>query len=87
VELAPNVTLNKEHLIVCSEGIEKVLTTKECEILTILADKKVITYDEIEFLWGEDIVSDNAIRSCIKKLRKKLPNKLLKTRSGLGYYI
>ncbi|CAA6824720.1 MAG: Putative two-component response regulator [uncultured Sulfurovum sp.] len=85
--LSPTVVLDKERSIIDVEGEERALTTKENAILTILADKKVISYDEIEFLWGEEIASDNAIRSCIKKLRKKLPDKLLKTRSGLGYYI
>lgn len=85
--LSPTVVLDKERSIIDVEGEERALTAKENAILTILADKKVISYDEIEFLWGEEIASDNAIRSCIKKLRKKLPDKLLKTRSGLGYYI
>jgi DNA-binding response OmpR family regulator len=87
VTLAPYVILNKERSLLSVKGKEEALTTKESAILSILAEKKVITYDEIEFLWGEEIASDNAIRSCIKKLRKKLPDKLIKTRSGLGYYI
>jgi YesN/AraC family two-component response regulator len=87
VALSVTVMLDKERSIVCVQGIEEALTIKENAILSILADKKVITYDEIEFLWGDEVASDNAIRSCIKKLRKKLPEKLLKTRSGLGYYI
>jgi len=87
VELAPSVMLNKERSMVCIGGEESLLTSKECGILSILSNKKVISYEEIELLWGEEIASENAIRSCIKKLRKKLPDKLLKTRSGLGYYI
>jgi DNA-binding response OmpR family regulator len=87
VELSPSVMLNKERSMICIGGKEEALTSKECGVLSILSDKKMITYEEIEFLWGEEIASENAIRSCIKKLRKKLPDKLLKTRSGLGYYI
>ncbi len=87
VALSSTVMLDKERSVVCVEGEEKALTSKEVGILGILSDKKVITYDEIERLWGEEVASDNAIRSCIKKLRKKLPDKFLKTRSGWGYYI
>ena len=87
VSLAPNLLLDKERSVIIFNAKEEVLTSKENGILTILAEKKMITYDEIEYLWGDEIASDNAIRSCIKKLRKKLPDKFLKTRSGLGYYI
>ena len=85
--LAPNIELDKDSSIIVVDGKEYSLTTKEYGILTILADKKVISYNAIEPLWGEEIATNHAIRSCIKKLRKKLPEKFLKTRSGLGYYI
>jgi len=87
IALAPNIMFDKERSTICINGKEEALTAKESGILSILSDKKVISYTEIERLWGDEIASDNAIRSCIKKLRKKLPDKLLKTRSGLGYYI
>jgi len=85
--LAPNVMFDKERSTICINGKEEALTSKESKILTILSEKKFISYDTIESLWGEEVASDNAIRSCIKKLRKKLPNRWLRTRSGLGYYI
>jgi len=87
VELSDRMFLNLSKKVLSINGKEVSLTTKEFGILQTLAQKKVITYDEIEYLWGNEIATENAIRSCIKKLRKKLPDKFLKTRSGVGYFI
>jgi len=87
VELGSNLWLNKEKSVISFEGEEKSLTKKELGFLSVLARKKVISYDEIDQLWGNEIPSQNAIRSMIKKLRKKLPKDALQTRTGFGYYI
>jgi len=87
VQLVPAVLLDKDKAIICFEDEQHALTKKELSILTILADKKVITYDEIDLQWEDEVPSANAVRSCIKKIRQKLPENLLKTRSGVGYYI
>ena len=87
VELTPNLMLNKEASLLYFNQKEESLTRKERDFLTILADKKSISYDEIDRLWGNEVPSQNAIRSMIKKLRRKLPEKILKTRTGFGYYI
>jgi len=68
-------------------GIMHALTKKETAFLTILCQKKMVTYDEIIELWGEDIPSENAVRSFIKHLRKKLPENFLKNRNSVGYYV
>jgi len=87
VELTPAVLLDKKKVTISFSGKEYALTKRELGILSILADKKVITYDEIDREWESEVPSQNAVRSCIKKIRQKLPNNLLKTRSGVGYYI
>ena len=87
LELSSEVRLDRARQVLFVKGKEEPLTLKEFGVLEILGTKKVITYDEIEYLWGEEIATENAIRSCIKKLRKKLPDKFLRTRSGLGYFI
>ena len=63
------------------------LTKKEIEFLEYLHRKKLITYDELYSLWQEDVPSDNAVRSFVKYLRKKLPEDFIKNRSGIGYYV
>jgi len=87
VQLVPAVLLDKEKSTICFTDKKYALTKKELAILTILANKKVITYDEIDLQWDDEVPSANAVRSCIKKIRQKLPENLLKTRSGVGYYI
>jgi len=63
------------------------LTKKEIEFLEHLYRKKLITYEELYSLWREDVPSDNAVRSFVKYLRKKLPEDFIKNRSGIGYYV
>jgi DNA-binding response OmpR family regulator len=87
VELVSAVLLNRETSSVSFLGKEFSLTKRELGILSILADKKVITYDEIDRQWEDEVPSENAVRSCIKKLRRKLPTGILKTHSGIGYYV
>ena len=87
IELVSDVILNKESSIVSFSGEKFSLTKRELGILSILADKKVITYDEIDRQWEDEVPSENAVRSCIKKLRRKLPKGTLKTHSGIGYYV
>ena len=86
-EIIPEVLLDRERAIVFFDGSEHPLTKRELDILSILADKKVISYDEIDALWGHDIPTANAVRTCIKRLRQKLPEDTLKTRMGFGYYV
>ncbi len=63
------------------------LSKRELDFLLMLAHKKMISYDEIADLWEDTIPTENAIRSYIKHLRKKLPPGILKNRNGVGYYM
>ncbi len=85
--IADNVLLNVNTAMVSFDGKKFNLTKKELQILQVLVRKKSISYDEIYALWEDKVPSQNAIRSCFKKLRKKLPNKFIKNRNGVGYYL
>ena len=87
VELVSGVWLNKNTSSISFNQTQNFLTKKELKILSILADNRFISYDEINILWEDEIPTQNAIRSCIKHLRKKLPENLLKNRNGFGYAI
>ena len=87
VELSSDLWLNKETSVISFKEKEESLTKKELGFLCVLARKKVISYDEIDRLWGHEVPSQNAVRSMIKKLRQKLPSDALQTRTGFGYYI
>lgn len=84
-----NIVLNKEkrNLILNDEAIE--LSQKEFEILNLFITNKnqVLTREQIiTSLWGYDYCGDTrAVDSQIKRLRKKLDGKYIKTVRGLGY--
>jgi DNA-binding response OmpR family regulator len=96
-----NDDFSGERTLSCTDGVELdciknsishdggsyALTKKEMEFLTILCQKKMVTYDEIMALWEDDVPSENAVRSFIKHLRKKLPEAFLKNRNSVGYYV
>jgi len=82
-----NIFIHKRTSLLTVDDVEYALTRKELEFLTIIASKSIISYDEITELWVDDIPTENAIRSFIKHLRKKLPNDLIKNRNAVGYYL
>ncbi len=62
------------------------LTYRELKMMQMLAEKGAVTYEDLYQLWSE-IPTDNAIRSFVKQLRKKLPEGILKVRSKIGYVL
>jgi len=66
------------------------LTQKENKLLNLLISNKdnVISYDMIENeVWGRRYMSSDALRTIIKKLRKKCEPGVIENVSGLGYRI
>ena len=86
-ELTEGVLVNKDESYLTFEGQTHMLTPKELEFLEILSLKGVVNYNEIDGIWQDDPPSQDAIRSFIKTLRKKLPQNLLKNRQNLGYFV
>ena len=85
LELAPDVLINNDHLTIIYGGETHNLSVREISFLKLLARKGVVTYDEITTLWGDTPPTENAIRSFVRHLRKKIPKDLLQNRSGIGY--
>jgi len=87
VEIMDGVFLNYSQMSI-NVGNEKfILTPKELEFLNILQLKRFVSYDEIDLLWSEAPPTQDAIRSFIKNIRKKLPCNILQNRQNLGYYL
>ncbi|WP_294955333.1 response regulator transcription factor [Sulfurovum sp.] len=86
LELDRDVFIYTKESLLRANGIEHALTRKELKFLTVIARKGIVTYDEIIALWEEGMPTENAIRSFIKHLRKKLPDDLIKNRNTVGYY-
>ena len=87
IKLSHHIEINQIASVIRYDSISHTLSKRELDFLIMIAQKKMISYDEIANLWEDTIPTENAIRSYIKHLRKKLPPGILKNRSGIGYYI
>ncbi len=86
IELPRGAVVDTLKCTVKWDNKEYPLTHRELKMLTIMSEKEAITYEELYNLWSEQ-PTDNAIRSFVKQLRKKLPEGLLKVRSKVGYVL
>jgi len=87
IEITDGVLFSRHNSTISYDNQTHNLTSKEFKIIDILSQAKAISYDELASLWEDEAPSQNAIRSCIKHLRKKLPDGLLQNHSGFGYVI
>jgi len=65
-----------------------ILNKKEISFIERLISNqdKMTTYEELqEYVWCDDVMTDSALRSLVRNLRKKLPTDLLFNLSGIGY--
>jgi len=77
---------DKKELIYKNEQI--ILNKKEMHFLEFLISNqnRVVTYEELqENVWGDDVMTDSALRSLVRNLRKKLPTDIVFNLSGVGY--
>jgi DNA-binding response OmpR family regulator len=63
------------------------LTKMESELLSLLLKKKnyVVTYDEIDKLWGDKFMSVNSLRTLIKNIRHATYPGLIDNLPNIGY--
>lgn len=86
--LGEGYVYNAKIASIVHNNITVCLRNKEVEVLEyfIAHEGEVVRYEELEeSLWGNEIMSRDAIRSQIRNLRKKLEIDLIKNVSGLGY--
>ncbi len=65
-----------------------ILNKKEMMFLEVLISNqtRVVNYEELQNkVWGDDVMTDSALRSLVRNLRKKLPTDLIFNLSGVGY--
>ncbi len=84
-----DLVIDKERYLVIKKGKDISLPRKEFELLSLLISKpeKVFTRDEIfDRVWGDNIVvGGRTIDVHIRKLRKKIGEKYIRTVKGIGY--
>ncbi len=84
-----NIKLNYEsgELLITNQKIK--LTKKETIFMKLLAENSIVTYDMMyEYMWDYNkSPSADAIKSFIRKFKKKLPFDLVKNKHSVGYYL
>jgi DNA-binding response OmpR family regulator len=78
--------VEKKELSYNNEPIK--LSKKQIEFLEVLINNrfKVVSYEELQYkIWKDDVMTDNAVRSLVLSLRKKLPKDFIINLSGIGY--
>jgi len=76
-----------ERLLICNDQQIK-LTQKECMLLNLFLINKneIVTYENIQnYVWEGEYTSLDAIRTLVKRLRKKLPKMYIEVSSNGGY--
>lgn len=90
INLGNNLIFDMYNLtLVQNEEIIK-LRTKEVDFLYLLLKNKdrYVTYVEIEnYVWRDDVMTKDALKTVVKNLKKKIPNDLIINLTGTGYKI
>lgn len=64
------------------------LSKKEIAFLELLLQNRhrVVTYSELQnYIWQDEIMSDDALKSLVRNIRHKFPKNYIKNLSGVGY--
>ena len=64
------------------------LNKKEISFFELLIrnQNRIVSYEELQDkVWIEDVMTDSALRSLVRNLRKKLPTDIIFNLSGIGY--
>jgi DNA-binding response OmpR family regulator len=87
--LKSGIQLDYENSTITLEGESIKLTSKESTFLKLLSENQTVTYNMMyEYMWDYDSSpSSNAVKSFIRKLKRKLPTELFKNQKGEGYYL
>ena len=77
-----------DHKLLSYEKTVIKLNKKEIQFFELLLEntQRVVTYEELqEYVWQNSVMTDNALRSVVRSLRKKLPVDIITNLSGVGY--
>jgi len=87
--LKENIEFNYEQEVLIIEKERITLTNRETMFIKLLTENSIVSYLMMyEYLWDYDNQpTQNAIKSFIKKLKKKVPIDLFRNKQGVGYYL
>ncbi|WP_331774936.1 response regulator transcription factor [Sulfurospirillum sp. 1612] len=87
-DLPKEYSYDIDHKLLSYNGKAIKMNKKEISFFELLLcnTQRVVTYEELqEFVWGDSVMTDNALRSVVASLRKKLPKDIIVNLSGIGY--
>jgi len=85
-----NCLFNFNESFITIDGDKKILTEKENLLvnLFLLNKNKLVSYESIQnYVWKGEYASIDAIRTLIRRLRKKMDNSIIKASSNRGYLL
>jgi len=88
LHLSKECVYNAYEKLIIRDSKEIKLTKNEMLFLDLLAHhhSRVVTYEEIEdAIWAYEGMSQDAIRSLVRGIRKKVPDGAIENISGIGY--
>jgi len=87
VSLGHDIRYDKSNRQIISRQGAHTLTKMESELLSLLLRKKnaVVTYEEIDKLWGDKFMSVNSLRTLIKNIRHASYPELIDNLPNIGY--
>ena len=89
-ELPEGYTYDWNQKLLLHENKLIPITKKEILFLELLFKNmhNITSYDELQrVVWQDNVMTDNALRSLVRNLRKKLPKDFIFNLSGIGYKI
>ncbi len=74
-------------VLTCRDEVIK-LSKKEIAFFELLLQNRhrVVTYSELQnYIWQDEVMSDDALKSLVRNIRHKFPKDYIKNLSGVGY--
>lgn len=90
IKLDENLKFDMYNLTLVQDDEIVKLRTKEIDFLYLLLLNKdrYVTYSEIEnFVWADEVMTKDALKTLVKNIKKKIPKELISNLTGTGYKI
>lgn len=87
-ELPDGYSYDFDNKTLLKDGEVVKLTKKEALFFELLMQNthRVVSYNELQnHVWGDDVMTDTALKALLRNIRCKFPKRYIKNLSGVGY--